>query len=171
MYLIDEAKIVPDGTWDAIEGAFSGGRDEGLPESFALAISTPGPPAGRFYEIHKRAPGLEDWYVRHVTLEEAIAAGRISPQWAEQRAKQWGRDWAMYANRVLGEFHASDEDSFIPLAWVDVAIERWQEWDQAGRRVLGADVARAGGDSAVLAHRTTFMAPLSRWPGTVSIPG
>nr|WP_097287042.1 hypothetical protein [Streptomyces sp. OK228] len=153
MYLIDEAKIVPDGTWDAIEGAFSGGRDEGLPESFALAISTPGPPAGRFYEVHKRAPGLEDWYVRHVTLEEAIAAGRCSSQWAEQRAKQWGRDWAMYANRVLGEFHASDEDSAIPLAWVDVAIERWQEWDQAGRRVLGADVARAGGDSTVLAHR------------------
>ncbi|MFF3654821.1 hypothetical protein [Streptomyces olivochromogenes] len=159
MYLIDEAKIVPDGTWDAIEGAFSGGRDEGLPESFALAISTPGPPAGRFYEIHKRAPGLEDWYVRHVTLEEAIAVGRVSPQWAEQRAKQWGRGWAMYANRVLGEFHASDEDSVIPLAWVDAGIERWHEWDQAGRpepdgrRVLGVDVARAGDDSIVLAHR------------------
>ncbi|SOE31774.1 hypothetical protein [Streptomyces sp. OK228] len=159
LYLIDEAKIVPDGTWDAIEGAFSGGRMDGLPEAFAFAISTPGPPAGRFYDIHKRAPGLEDWHVRHVTLEEAIAAGRISPQWAEQRAKQWGRDSAMFANRVLGEFHASDEDSVIPLSWVDAAIERWHEWDQAsrpapdGRRVLGVDVARAGGDSTVLAHR------------------
>ncbi|QUW78251.1 hypothetical protein SMIR_03060 [Streptomyces mirabilis] len=159
LYLIDEAKIVPDGTWDAIEGAFSGGRMDGLPEAFAFAISTPGPPAGRFYDIHKRAPGLEDWHVRHVTLEEAIAAGRISPQWAEQRAKQWGRDSAMFANRVLGEFHASDEDSVIPLSWVDAAIERWHEWDQAGRpepdgrRVLGVDVARTGGDSTVLAHR------------------
>jgi len=163
LYLIDEAKIVPDGTWDAIEGAFSGGRTDGppgqLPEAFAFAISTPGPPAGRFYEIHKRAPGLEDWHVRHVTLEEAIAAGRISRQWAEQRAKQWGRDSAMYANRVLGEFHASDEDSVIPLAWVEAAIERWHEWDQAGRpevpgrRVLGVDVARTGGDSTVLCHR------------------
>ncbi|MER7835356.1 hypothetical protein ABTY98_05445 [Streptomyces sp. NPDC096040] len=163
LYLIDEAKIVPDGTWDAIEGAFSGGRTDGppgeLPEAFAFAISTPGPPAGRFYEIHKRAPGLEDWHVRHVTLEEAIAAGRISRQWAEQRAKQWGRDSAMYANRVLGEFHASDEDSVIPLAWVEAAIERWHVWDQAdrpdvpGRRVLGVDVARSGGDSTVLCHR------------------
>ncbi|MGV2914568.1 hypothetical protein [Streptomyces alfalfae] len=163
LYLIDEAKIVPDGTWDAIEGAFSGGRTDGppgaLPEAFAFAISTPGPPAGRFYDIHRRAPGLEDWWVRHVTLEEAIKAGRISRAWAEQRARQWGRDSAMYANRVAGEFHASDEDSVIPLAWVEAAVERWHEWDAAGRpdlegrRFTGVDVARSGGDSTILAHR------------------
>lgn len=159
-YLIDESKIVPDATWDAIEGAFSGGRTDGsLPEAFALAISTPGPPAGRFYEIHKRAAGLEDWWVRHVTLAEAIAAGRISREWAEQRARQWGRDSAMYANRVLGEFHASDEDSVIPLAWVEAAVERWHTWVEddrptpEGRRVIGVDVARTGGDSTVLAYR------------------
>lgn len=160
LYLIDEAKIVQDGVWDAIEGAFSGGRTEGYPEAFALAISTPGAPVGRFYDIHTRKPGLEDWFVRHVTLEEAIAAGRISRAWAEQRRKQWGADSALYANRVLGEFHASDEDSVIPLAWVEAAVERWHAWDAAGRpplpgrRYLGVDVARAGGDSTVFAHRT-----------------
>lgn len=159
LYLIDEGKIVPDDTWDAIEGAFSGGRTDGLPEAFALAISTPGPTAGRFYDIHRRAPGLEDWYTRHVTLEEAIAAGRISPEWAEQRKRQWGADSALYANRVLGQFQASDEDSVIPLAWVEAAVERWHEWDTAGRpeqegkRVLGVDVARSGADSTVIAHR------------------
>ncbi|WP_284576789.1 hypothetical protein [Streptomyces sp. 2P-4] len=160
LYLIDEAKVVPDGTWDAIEGAFSGGQTSGLPEAFALAISTPGPPSGRFYDIHSRKPGFEDWHVRHVTLAEAVAAGRISPEWAEQRARQWGRDSALYANRVLGEFHASDEDSVIPLAWVEAAVERWHLWDAAGRppldgrQVIGVDVARGGGDSTVLAHRT-----------------
>lgn len=159
LYLIDEGKVVPDSTWDAIEGAFSGGRPDGLPEAFAFAISTPGPPAGRFYDIHARKPGLEDWWVRHVSLDEAIAAGRISEAWAEQRARQWGRDSAMFANRVLGQFHASDEDSVIPLAWVEAAIERWHEWNGAGRpalegrRFLGVDVARSGGDSTVLAHR------------------
>ncbi|MFE7077901.1 hypothetical protein ACFU96_48325 [Streptomyces sp. NPDC057620] len=167
LYLIDEAKIVPDGTWDAIEGAFSDGRTDGppgqLPVAFAFAISTPGPPVGRFYDIHRRAPGLEDWYVRHVTLAEAIAAGRISEEWAQQRARRWGRDSAMYANRVEGEFHASDEDSVIPLAWVEAAVERWHEWDQAGRpqlegrRVTGVDVARSGGDSTVLAHRWALL--------------
>lgn len=160
LYLIDEGKIVPNDTWDAIEGAFSGGRSDGTgPEAFALAVSTPGQPTGRFYDIHRRAPGLEDWHVRHVTLAEAIAAGRISQAWADQRRKQWGADSALFANRVEGEFHASEEDSVIPLGWVEAAIERWHAWVEAGRpdlpgkRFLGVDVARSGGDSTILADR------------------
>lgn len=159
LYLIDEAKVVPNATWDAIEGAFSGGRPDGLPEAFALAVSTPGPPTGRFYDIHRRAPGLEDWHTRHVTLQEAITAGRISPEWAEQRARQWGRDSALFHNRVLGEFHASDEDSAIPLSWVEAAVERWHAWNDEGRppvdgrRILSVDVARTGSDSTILAYR------------------
>lgn len=161
LYLIDEAKIVPDNVWDAIEGAFSGGRMEGYPEALALAISTPGPPVGRFYDIHRRAPGLEDWWVRHVKVEEAIDAGRISQAWVDQRRKQWGADSALFANRVLGEFHASDEDSLIPLAWVDAAIERWRDWDDAGRpelviqhpQVISVDVARSGSDSTIIGQR------------------
>lgn len=159
LYMIDEAKIVPDDSWDAIEGAFSGGRPEGLPEAFALAVSTPGPPIGRFYDIHRRAPGFEDWHVRHVRLEEAIAAGRISPEWAAQRLAQWGVDSARYANRVLGEFHPEDEDGLIPLSWVEAAIARWEAWDDAGRPQLegrqsvGADIARSGTDRTIFAHR------------------
>lgn len=165
LYLIDEAKIVPDAVWNAIEGAFSGGRMEGYPEALALAISTPGPPVGRFYEIHRRAPGLEDWWVRHVRVDEAMAAGRISPEWVEQRRRQWGADSALFANRVLGEFHASDEDSLIPLSWVDAAIERWTLWDEAGRpdlplqvpRVIAADVARSGRDKTVIGERIGYL--------------
>jgi hypothetical protein len=120
---------------------------------------------GRFYEIHRRAPGLEDWWVRHVKVEEAMAAGRISQQWVDMRRKQWGADSALFANRVLGEFHASDEDSLIPLSWVDAAIERWTLWDEAGRpelalqhpQVEGVDVARSGKDSTVFAHRVGYL--------------
>lgn len=158
LYLLDEAKTIPPPTWDSVEGAFSGaGTDTGA-EAFALAMSTPGPPAGRFYDIHRRAPGYEDWWTRHVGLEEAIEAGRISRDWADQRALQWGPDSAMYANRVLGEFHASDEDSVIPLAWIEAAVERWHEWDRAGRPSpggpywTGVDVGR-GGDETVQAVR------------------
>ncbi len=159
LYIFDEAKTIPATTWDAVEGAFSGGRAHGLPEAFALAMSTPGAPTGRFYDIHKRARGLDDWHTRHITLAEAVAAGRISTVWAEQRAIQWGPTSAMYANRVLGEFHAGEEDAVIPLSWVEAAVDRWLAWDDAGRpdlpgrRLIGVDVARGGGDSTVLAHR------------------
>lgn len=159
LYIFDEAKTIPATTWDAVEGAFAGGRTQGLPEAFALAMSTPGAPTGRFYDIHKRGRGLEDWHTRHITLAEAVAAGRIDQGWADQRAVQWGPESAMYANRVLGEFHAGEEDAVIPLSWVEAAVERWQVWDDAGRphlpgrRLIGVDVARGGGDSTVLAHR------------------
>jgi hypothetical protein len=156
LFVYDEAKAIPAGTFDACEGAFSG-----TGEAFALALSTPGPPQGRFYDIQSRRPGYEDWHARHVTLDEALAAGRISPDWAAQRALQWGTESSIYVNRVLGEFHAGDEDSVIPLAWAEAAVERWLEWDLAGRpgteldypRTVGVDVARFGQDKTVLAVR------------------
>lgn len=159
VYVFDEAKAIPAGVWDAAEGAFSTG------EAYAIAISTPGEPSGRFYDIHARRPGYEDWWARHVTLEECIKAGRISPAWAEQRRKQWGERSAVYVNRVLGEFAASDSESIvIPLAWVEAANRRWQEWADAGSvtdgpmSAVGVDVGR-GGDRTVLAPRWGQLVP------------
>lgn len=159
LFLYDESKAVRADVFDATEGAFSGARSSGLPEAFALAISTPGVPSGRFYEIHSRAPGLEDWRTRHITLREAQAAGRISEEWADRRSRQWGPDSALYANRVLGEFHSGASDSVLPLPWVEAAIERWHEWNDAGRptnlgrAVYGVDVARGGADLTAVARR------------------
>lgn len=156
LYIFDESKAIVPATFDAAEGAFSGAGSGGL-EAFALAMSTPGEPNGRFYEIHQRKPGLEDWWARHVTVDEAVAAGRIDVGWVEQRRKQWGDGSALFANRVLGEFHSSDEDGVIPLAWLEAANERWAVWDAAGRptapgvRTVGVDVARSGSDDTVMA--------------------
>ena len=147
-------RLIPASTWDAAEGALSG---QG--EAFALAICTPGEPAGRFHEIHRRAQGLEDWSVRHVTLEDALQAGRVSSEWAEQRKRQWGETSAVYQNRVLGEFCASDADGLVPLAWAEAAVERWEDWDAAEppgrlrRRRCGRRPLRARRDRACAALR------------------
>ncbi len=113
-----------------------------------LAISTPGEPQGRFYEIHARRPGCEDWWVRHVTLLECLRAGRIGPEWAAQRKVQWGEQSAVYRNRVLGEFASSEEDGIIPLTWIEAANERWQALQESGQwgpfLRCGVDVARGG---------------------------
>ena len=153
LLVLDEAKAIAVGTWDAVEGALSTG------DVFALAISTPGDPTGRFYEICSHSAGLSDWHPIHVTLEQAIGAGRISRDWAEQRKAQWGEGSAVYQNRVLGEFASSDEDSVIPLSWIERAVARWHVWDDMGRlepggqRIIGVDVARFGDDKTVLATR------------------
>ena len=159
LYVLDEAKIIPPPTWDAIEGALSNSGTDTRYRAYVLAMSTPGPPSGRFYDIHRRAPGYEDWHTRHVTLAEAIAAGRISREWAEQRKRQWGESSALYQGRVLGNFHANEEESVIPLSWVEEANERWHEWvkagkpEQEGARWIGVDVGR-GGDESVFAIRS-----------------
>lgn len=155
-YIFDEAKAIPDATWDAVEGAFSGAGEDTGRRAYALAISTPGNPQGRFYDIHTRKAGYEEWYTRHVTLEEAIDAGRISRDWAEKRKRQWGEASAVYQTRVLGNFAASEEESVIPLAWVEAAIERWHVQHDSGKVGdfvgVGVDVGR-GGDPSVLALR------------------
>lgn len=155
LYIYDEAKTIPPETFDASEGAFSGAGGDTAQDAYALASSTPGPPVGRFYEIHARKPGFEDWHARRVTLEDTVKAGRVSREWADQRRRQWGEDSAVYRNRVLGEFAASEEDGVIPLAWVEAANERWQafEDDPGPLTAVGVDVARSGGDQTVLALR------------------
>ena len=143
LYVFDESKAVPDKTWDAAEGAFATG------DVYWLAISTPGDMSGRFYDIHHRAPGLEDWWPRHVTLEEAIEAGRISREWAEARARQWGEDSPVYQARVLGEFPEQAEDALISLKWLEEA--RLRELDPGEERAIaGLDVAYTGSDDSSL---------------------
>lgn len=172
LFVIDEAKAVPDSTWDSIEGTFAGAGVSGV-EAFVFAISTPGEPLGRYYQIHRSAKGFEHWKPRHVKLEEAIAAGRVAPDWAHRQALAWGVDSALYKNHVEGEFWSSDDDGVIPLAWVEAAMRRWEDrhpdcecgaphpqWKPA-RHVcelddfvsVGVDPARFGPDLSALALR------------------
>lgn len=151
LFVFDESKTIPDAIWDAAEGALASG------DCYALAISTPGEPVGRFYEIHSRKPGLESWWVRHVTKDEAISAGRMDADWAEQRRRQWGEGSPLYQNRVLGEFAEQLADGVIPLAYVERAQDRWREWEEAGFpgtfTGLGVDVGGGtGGDPSALAR-------------------
>lgn len=152
LYLFDESKSIPDSVFDAAEGALSSG------DCYAVSISTPGEPVGRFYKIHARQPGLESWWTRHITLEEAIAAGRVNRAWADDKRLLWGATSAIYQNRVLGEFHTSDADGVIPLSWVEGANERWETWHESKEWMpftcVAADIARStDGDKTVLALR------------------
>lgn len=161
LYLFDESKVIVDGTWDSAEGAMTGKN------AHWLAVSTPGVPAGRFYEIQQQRDGLRDWWTRHVTLQEAIDAKRISLEWANSRLEQWGEQSAMYQNRVLGNFAQDEADAMIPLFWIELAIERFkQRYPSLVRSIeqIGLDVARKGGDNTVIALRVgSVILPLEKF--------
>lgn len=146
--VFDEAKSIPPALWDAMEGAFSTGQ------AYAFAISTPGVPSGRFYDIHSRRRGYTDWSVRHVTVSECIAAGRFRADWAEARLHQWGEKSAMYQNQVLANFSESSEDVVIPLSWIEAAHERWYacEGQGQGQETWGCDPGYKGSDPTVTAR-------------------
>jgi hypothetical protein len=167
LFLFDEAKTIPAEIWDAAEGALS------THGAYAVAFSTPGESAGRFYEIQMRKPGYEDWHVVHVSLDDAIKSGRVTKEWAEQRAKAWGAESAMYKRRVLGEFADDEAETVIPLGLIERAVERWYELEARRKRLIeegmsqteaflevwatlqsvGCDPARLGRDRSGFAYR------------------
>lgn len=157
-YIYDESKSIKDETFDASEGALVGaGSDDESLEAFALSVSTPGEPVGRFYDIQSHKPGYEDWKTRAVKDYEVVEAGRVTKGWQDARKNQWGEDSAIFQNRVLGEFASSEADTVISMAWVERAVAKWYEtdWDDPELEFhsVGVDVARYGQDKTVLALR------------------
>lgn len=157
--IIDEAKAVKDAVFDSLEGSFSQ-----CEQALELALSTPGPMMGRFYDICSGGPawstkyGYEDWYVKPVSLDEMIAAGRIDPARAEQRRKQWGENSAIYRNHILGQFAQDSELTVIKLEWVEAAMDRWETLHDADAfgpiDTVGMDIARGGGDKTIFALKS-----------------
>jgi len=153
LYIFDEAKIIPTETWDAAEGAFSGAGEDTPMEAKALAISTPGDPVGRFYNIQSRKRGYKHWKVDVWTKEELIEAGMMSRQWALDMKEQWGEKSSVYIQKVEGDFAASEDENLIPLPWIEAAVRRWHGWKDGGGKIpdkiplrIGIDTAAGGGD-------------------------
>jgi hypothetical protein len=149
LYVLDEAKIIPDNIFDAIEGAFS---TKGT-NAFVFVVSTPGAPLGRFYDIHRKRIGLENWHIENITLQEALDAGVIDIEHAESMKRLWGEDSPLYKNHFLGEFAEGSDWGLIRLAWIQAANQRWLEAQNdkhEGNIIWGVDPADTGMDKTAI---------------------
>lgn len=75
-----------------------------------------------------------------------------------------------------GDFKAGMEDSVwqvIPTAWVEEAMNRWNDMGRQGyMSSMGVDVARGGRDKTIIAYRYgNWYAPLIAFPGTETPDG
>jgi hypothetical protein len=152
LYLVDEASGIHEAIFEAAQGSFS------TPGAIAVLTSNPTKTKGFFYATQTTA--RDRWRTRRVNSEDVPRArGHIA-----DIISLYGKESNKYRVRVLGEFPTKDDDTVIPLEWVEAAKGR-KVTPLAYMPVWGADVARFGDDRSTLAKRAAnvLLEPLKVW--------
>lgn len=160
LVILDEADGVSQELYDAALGLVVN------PDSRILAIGNPWNPMGPFAKAC--APG-SGWNTIRISafdtpnftgedvIEEA-AVRLISPQWVEDRKRDWGEEDPRYVSKVLAEFPEDVEGALIPFT--DIAAAQQRVLPKTRPHELGVDVAWLGDDSTVI---------MRRWGGHVRV--
>lgn len=169
LVVVDEAAGVNLEIYEAIEGILTSSGARLLLIGNPTAIGTP------FYDAFTKPIGYKTFHISafdtpnftaYGLTPEDIASGTwqekvteipypklITPQWVADRYKAWGEASAPYQVRVMGNFPQQGEDTLIPLLWIELAMERWEETPEDKPVQLGVDVAAYGSDKTVIAVR------------------
>lgn len=169
LVIVDEAAGVNLEIYEAIEGILTSSGARLLLIGNPTAVGTP------FYDAFTKSIGYHTFHVsaydtpnftEYGITPEDIANDTwqhkahevpyprlITPQWVSDRFKAWGESSAPYQVRVMGNFPQQGEDTLIPLLWIELAMERWEETSEGQPVQLGVDVAAYGSDKTVIAVR------------------
>ncbi|MFI6986041.1 hypothetical protein ACIBSV_46815 [Embleya sp. NPDC050154] len=196
LIVVDEACGIPKVLWDAID-ALATNEDARV-----LAIGNPDDAGTQFKKIcdpgsgwnriridglstpNITAEAIQQYPILEGILKEAGRAPStepvpddlrpmlISAAWVAERAQRWGTASSLWKSKVRGEFPDDSDEGVIPLGWIERAVDRWREWDsagrpeQGGRRVVAVDVARFGTDSTCIGVRQgTVLEELVQYSG------
>ncbi len=186
LVIVDEASGVPAHVEEAVEGLMAAG------DPHLLLIGNPTQNAGWFYDSHHTARAL----YRHMTISVLDTPEYQNPgsrpylsgrRFVEERRRVWGEDSPLYQVRVLGKFASAGEKQVIPLAWVEIANQRWiQAWEEATGRewhdeevtpnlelasalygridALGVDVSETGDNTTLAPRIGTLIAEVKYLP-------
>ena len=151
--IIDEAGGVDQQVYDSIEGILTSEN------SFVLLIGNPLDAASPFADAFR-----EDSEYYKITIncyDSPNVKNRLSiyPKlcaydWPERMKKKWGVDSNLFRVRVIGEFPTEGRDTLIPVKYIDMALERFKEFEETPKTDVkiisfGIDVARLGMDATV----------------------
>ncbi len=137
-------------------------------------------PELRQYMVDNDIP-FADSSVEHIPLNTRAEWRDVllSPEWVYERMTRWGvtrheedqpdgstkirwTEPALWLSKVRGRSPSEGSEGIIPLSWVELAIRRWQEWDDAGRpalegrQIFGGDIADSGKDETVISRRQGY---------------
>jgi hypothetical protein len=156
LFILDEASGIDDEVFHVAQGALS------TPGAKVLMTANPTRTSGYFYDSHHKMRNR--W---HTIKVSCVDSPRVSQQYIDDMAAQFGLDSSIYNVRVLGEFPNTEDDVLIPLYLLEAALERDVEPSESFRPVWGLDVARYGDDRTALAKRqaNVLMEPVKAWHG------
>lgn len=177
MFVVTEASGMAQKIWDAIEGNLQG-------NSRLLIVFNPNISVGYAAQSQKSKHWakfrLNSLHAQNVVEKRMIIPGQVDYEWVKERVDLWclpisDTDFSedegdfrwegacyrpnhLFRIKVLGLFPKASEDTLIPAAWIDAAVERWKTWKENGWAVqdplrLGVDVAGMGRDSSCFCFR------------------
>lgn len=169
LVVVDEAAGVNLEIYEAIEGILTSSGARLLLIGNPTSIGTP------FYDAFTKPLGYKTFHVSAYNTPNFTACGitpediandtwqekaqeipyprLITPQWVSDRYKAWGESSSPYQVRVMGNFPQQGEDTLIPLLWIELAMERWEDTPESKPVQIGVDVAAYGSDKTVIAVR------------------
>jgi len=102
----------------------------------------------------KNISDLEKYTKEQVLDLPLVYPELVTPMWAWDKLKRWGKDTAIFQSKVMAIFPDEGDDTLIRLSWIEQALEKeWteEEWKFRPRRnCIGIDVARFWWDTTVL---------------------
>lgn len=135
LYIIDEAKAVPDGIFDAMERC---------QPTRVLEVSSPGARAGRFFERFNKADGRYKLF--QVTAHDCP---HIKKEWIDQQVAAYGLGSQVVQSMVFAEFGDEDGASLVLTPGVLQRCISSPPAPQGQMLRAGCDFA-AGGDENVI---------------------
>lgn len=149
LYVIDEAKAVPDGIFDAMERC---------QPTRLLVMSSPGGAAGRFYEIFRKADP------RYKTVKvTSYDCPHITEQWIKDQIEAYGIKSAVVQSMIFAEF--CDEDGGV-LCLPPSVLQKClaSPATKAGTHVrAGVDFAAGGDENVIQVMEGNFVRETVKW--------
>lgn len=170
--IIDESCGVPEEIWTGVEAITT------TDECRILAIGNPDDRNTEFGRVYLAPELAQDWNriavpascTPNFTGEKVPALLRevlVSPQWCEERRRDWGENDARYIAKVLAEFPATSQSSLIGPHLISQAFDETPAQEQRNVLRLGVDVARYGPDSTIVVSYSGVTARVEdTWNGT-----
>lgn len=155
MFLLDESGGIPDAVMVSAEAALSSCK-----EGHIVQAGNPTHLSGPLYRASKSRLGIDQdgkWLYFEITADpdNPKRTPRVSVEWAKDQIKTYGRDNPWVLVNVFGRFPPASINALIGEEEVLDAMKREYTQQQIApfAKIIGADVARQGGDASVIAKR------------------